>query len=277
MFNITDNLKELLIDLYSDFAKMSFKWLNKFMLKATDLTQYDFVKEMNMTMLILSTSMGVMFMMFALFKIQFQRWGAMQSRSTQEVFVKTIFATLFATSAPWLFTEVLLKTANSITMMAVNKGITTKTMKDLTESPGDASLAIVLTITVIAFMFVVLLFQYVRRIGEILILTAFSSIAAYTLINDEMNVFPMWWRECTIIAIQQPFQVWSLWLAFNYIGTGKELEDYCIAIGILSLVLSGPGWLRNFLYSTGAGRTLANAAGGAGKMVLAKYVSKKFF
>jgi hypothetical protein len=275
ILNPLENIKEFFLELYTDFANMAFKWLDKFMLNPTDLTKYEFVDNMQRVMLVLGTSLGVLFMMVALFKIKFQKMGGMQSRSGQEVIMKTSLATLFSISAPWLFTGVLLKLCNFISQIATEEGLSTKSMEDFTEHTTEASIAVILTTTIFVFLFVVLLFQYTRRLGESLILIGFSSLAAFSLINDEFNVFPAWWREAVVLSIQQPFQVWSLWLAFNFIGDGKSLEDYCIAIGAMSVVLTGPGWLRQILYSTGAGRSIANAAGGTSKMVIMKWATKR--
>jgi hypothetical protein len=47
------------------------------------------------------------------------------------------------------------------------------------------------------------------------------------------------------------------------------------ACGLMIIVLKGPGFLRKFLYSTGTGKTIMGAAGGAGKMAIYRFAATK--
>jgi hypothetical protein len=55
----------------------------------------------------------------------------------------------------------------------------------------------------------------------------------------------------------------------------KHLEDYLFAIALMVVILKGPKYIRQFIYSSGAGKTAVGMAGGASKMAIYKYAATK--
>ncbi|MDF2859548.1 MAG: putative rane protein TraL [Neobacillus sp.] len=159
--------------------------------------------------------------------------------------------------------------------MLVAKGITIKTLSALVLLPQNASLAATLGTLFLACIFLVMAIQYIVRLGEIMVLYIYSPLAAVSSVNEDMNAWSIWWREVFATVFTQSFQMSILWLIINQLAGGQELKDILLACGLMIIVLKGPGFLRRFLYSTGAGKTIMGAAGGAGKMAIYKFAATK--
>jgi hypothetical protein len=268
-------LKEMITQLVKDFADAAFSWLKVFMIEPTDFEKYGFVAEMYNIVFALSVTIGGLFFAYNLIKLVWQKMGGYESRSVSEVTVKAIMGTVLGALAPFLMKEVLLKLNNIIVEMFVAKGVTVKTLSALVLLPQNASLAAAFATLFLAGIFLIMSIQYIIRLAEIMVLYMYSPLAAISSVNEDMNAWSIWWREAFATVFTQAFQMSILWLVINQIAGGQELKDVILACGLMILVLKGPGFLRKFLYSTGAGRTIVGTAGGAGKMAIYKFAASK--
>lgn len=268
-------LKELIHDLVKEFADAAFSWLKIYMINPTDFEKYGFVGELYNWVFTISISIGIMFFIYNLFKVLIQQMGGYSQRGTSEILVKAITGTLLGIFAPFILKEVLLKLNNVWVEFIISKGINVDTLAKMITYPDTAGMALVITALVLAIMFLILAIQYIIRTGELMVLFLFSSLAAVTSTNEDMNIWNVWWREAVAVVFQQSFQITILWLIFNQIAGGKELKDYILACGLMVIVIKGPGFLRKFLYSTGTGKMAVGATGGAGKMAIYKYAATK--
>jgi hypothetical protein len=269
------HLEELIKDLVKDFSNMAFEWLELFMFKPTLFSDYPYINGAYTLIFAFSMSLGGLFFAYNLFTILMQNMSGNRSKNISEVLTKTILASAFAAMVPYLLDKVLIGFNNAIVKTFINMGINVDLLAEYVTTPATATTAIVFTTGIITILFVILSIQYIKRIGELLILYIFGTIAAFSLINDEMNVWPIWWREAFCVVFQQSFQVIILWITLNQLGDAEKLSDYWVAVGLMSVVISGPTFLRRYLYSTGSGRAMVGAAGGATKMAIYKMAAKK--
>lgn len=267
-------LKEAIQELIGAFANMAFDWISIFMLKPTDFTEYDKIDILYEFVFSLSVSLSVVFIGWSLLSIIFNTVSGMEGRSISEVLTKAIGATIIATSIPWLM-EWLVKLNNAIVKYFLDRGLDTEALEKYTVIGNDASLAIILMGFVIAILFVLLGMQYIQRIGEYIVLLTMSPLAAHSIITQNFDIFSMWWREVISVIFSQAFQVGMLWLVLNMLTGTQSLKDYLYAIGLMVIILKGPKFMRQFLYSSGAGRSVIGVAGGAGKMTMYKYAAAK--
>lgn len=267
-------LQTMITQLVKDFADAAFSWLQVYMIQPTDFSNYGFVGELYNTVFTLSLTVGSLFFVYNLVKIIVQQMGGYSTRSTSEITVKAVMGTVLGILAPFLLKDVLLNVNNLIVQMLVAKGITVKTLSALILLPANASLAATFATLFLAAIFLILALQYIVRLGEIMVLFIYSPIAAMSSVNEDMNAWSIWWREAFATVFTQSFQVSILWLIINQLAGGQQLKDIILACGLMIIVLKGPGFLRKFLYSTGAGRTIVGAAGGAGKMAMFRFATK---
>jgi hypothetical protein len=268
-------LKEMIAELVEEYANMAFKWLELFMLKPTDFSDYPKIDALYNFVFSLAASLSIVFLAFALIKALGNLLADNQSRSVTEILAKSITGFILAASAPWLLENVLVKMNNAIVQYFLGRGLDMANLKSYVKLGGDPSLAILLISAFIVVLFVILAFQYIRRLGEFIVLLATSPIAAHSIVTDEFDLWSIWWRESVSVVFSQAYQVGLLWVFLNQLGSGKSLEDFLIAAGLMIVIIAGPKFLRQMLYSSGMGKTTVGVVGGASKMALYKYAAKK--
>jgi hypothetical protein len=268
-------LQELIHDLCKSFADAAFHWIEIYMIKPTDFTKYGFIGDMYKWIFTISASLGALFLVFNLVKLLAQGMGGYANRSTEEVVSKAIMGTVFASLSPFILQDVLLKINNAWVSFILDRGINVDTFAKFVAFPLTASLSIMFAGFILAVMFLILSIQYIVRLGELMILFITAPLAAITSVNEDMNIWPVWWREAVAVVFQQAFQITILWLIFNLLGGAKNLNDYILAIALMVIVLKGPAVLRKFIYSSGTGRMAVGAAGGVGKAAMYRYAATK--
>jgi hypothetical protein len=70
-------------------------------------------------------------------------------------------------------------------------------------------------------------------------------------------------------------QVPILAIILNMLGSGTDLGAYLLAIGLMIVLIKSPTVLKQFIYSSGAGRGVMRAAGGVGRMAIMRYAARK--
>ncbi|MED3561483.1 conjugal transfer protein TrbL family protein [Bacillus xiapuensis] len=270
-------LKELIQELIHDFANMAFDLIGIFMLKPTDLSKYHKIQAVYDFVFSLSSSLCIVFIAWSLFGIMLNHLAGTQSRSISEVLTKAMIAFVLSASAPWLLKDVLLKLNNAIVKYFLDEGLDTKTLEKFATIPGGSGtgFAFFLVALAIVISFVLLGMQYIQRLGEYITILVFSPIAAISIVTENFDLWSVWWREAISVIFSQAFQVALLWLVFNLLTGTEKLWDYFMALGLMVGILKGPKFIRQFLYSTGAGKMAVGLAGGASKMAIYRYAASR--
>ncbi|MBO9128974.1 conjugal transfer protein TrbL family protein [Bacillus sp. 165] len=269
-------LNELIHNLMNDIANAAFNWLGIYLFAPTDLSKYPYVSEAYDIIFILSVTMGGVFFTFNAFKIMIEKVGGYSQRGVQEVIVRTFMGGTLAVLAPFLLKDILLPLNNAIVQLFLNKGVKVEVFSVFVGVPGTATTAVLLASLAMAVIFLLLAIQYIIRTIEILLILIMSPLAAWSIVNEDMNIWGVWWRETVATIFTQSMQIMIIWLAFNSIGSATELKDFVIGFGFMVFCLMGPSFLRKFLYSTGAGRKAVGLVSGSGKSILFRYVTAKF-
>jgi hypothetical protein len=207
-----------------------------------------------------------------------QKAGGYESRTVSEITVKTLLGTTMGFLSPLILTNVLLKVNNEIVDLLVKKGVTVEKMSAMLITPAGKGVAEVLALLFLAFTFLLLTFQYIVRLGEILMLYIYAPICAVSSVNEEMNAFGIWYREAFCTVFTQAFQLSIFWLIFNvpWQKGANDIQNVFLTCGLMIIVIKGPGFLRKFLYSTGSARKVIGAAGEVTKAQVIKFISSKF-
>lgn len=268
-------LKELIKDIVDNFANAAFDWLKVFLFQPTDFSKYPYIHELYNTILTISISLGVVFFAYNLIKILIGNVGGYNQRSVSEVLMKTIMSGFLALAAPFILMEVLIPINNAIVQMFLDKGLNTDTLAIFMMIPSTASFALFVCSLVMLILYLLLTIQALRRIPELLFLLAISPLAAWSAINEDMNLWGIWWREVICTVFTQSFHIMMIWLAFNQIGDASSVGEFIIGWVFIGFTLFVPGILRKYLYSTGTGRGAVSLAGGVGKMAIYKLAARK--
>lgn len=270
-----EGLKSIINDLVHDFANMAFDWLSMFMLTPTDFSKYPKVDVVYTFVFTLASSLCIVFVAYQLLGIMFNHLAGVKSRSISEVIFKTVLAFVLSASAPWLLENVLVRLNNAIVQYFLDTGLDTSTLEDFFTFPPSAGLSIFVAAAIICVLFVILGLQYIQRIGEFIVILISSPLAAFSVINENYDIWSIWWREAISVIFTQSFQVALLWIILNQITDTQKLSDYMLSIGLMVVLLKGPKYLRQFLYSSGAGKVAVGMAGGSSKMAIYKYAASR--
>ncbi|MEN3781520.1 conjugal transfer protein TrbL family protein [Priestia megaterium] len=267
-------LIEALKDLIQNFADAAFKWLKIYLLKPTSL-KGGYLEDVNDWVLGIAIGLMSVLLAYNMLKYLFQNISGNSSRSGQEIMVRTFFGVALASGAPFIMTDVLLKINNAYCKALLSQGVDVEKFSKLILNPSTANLAITFAAFTMAVCYLVLAIQYIIRQAELCVLFVGAPLAGISIVNEDMNIWPIWWREVVAVVFTQAFQLTILYIILNQVGNAKDLNGYIMAIGLTIVLITGPKYLRTFIYSTGAGKSMVGAAQGAGKMAIYKYAASK--
>lgn len=204
----------------------------------------------------------------------------------KEKLVAMMKAMVLIAILPWII-DMLLKLSKYMSLFFINKGIVFEDSaigKWLTAGKPSSELAKVIGLNlesgllfvaiasvVFVVIFLIIAFQTVKVIGEFTFLVATSPIAAISLVSSDMNAFPVWWREMVAVVFTRVLQHIILFMVVNLFASMERVQ-IVIAFGLLLVLISGPTYLRQFLYSSGSGKAAIGAMGSMGKVAVGKYI-----
>ncbi|CAG7643624.1 conjugal transfer protein TrbL family protein [Paenibacillus allorhizosphaerae] len=129
---------------------------------------------------------------------------------------------------------------------------------------ATSSLFIVILALVFLALLAVFAFQQCLRFAELAFLVVSGPVAIMSILNQEFNLFPSWWRHLLSVAFTQSVQYLLIMMAIKLAtGTNPFKGEYMGifgSIGCMVLVIKSPAFIREFMYSTGAGRKAAGMA-----------------
>lgn len=267
-------IKKFLKEIIQDFFNAAFKWLEIYMLKPTAFTK-GYVDDVHGWMLTIAIPLCSLFIVYHVVKFYFVSLSGNTGRPPQELIVRMIIGVAVAASSPAIMVNGLLHLNNLYVKAVLKSGIDVSTLSDMMLHPKLDTVSASLAAFALCVCYLVLACQYIIRQGELIVLFIGSPIAGVTIVNDEMNIFPIWWREVISTIFAQGIQLTILYIILNKFGNGSSLNDYLAAIGLLIVLIMGPKYLRTFLYSTGSGKSIVGAASGVGKFAIYKHASSR--
>ena len=275
--SLTERLNELLDDLIQNFGDAAFEGLEMFLFDTTDLGKFEFLQQMHGWITGFTITISTMFFCYHMLKIMFAGLMGQNSRTVGELTFKSAMGLAYASFSPFLLTEILLKINNLWVEWVISKGVNTDTMQKYLNIGNlqSASFTLMCTVFVLTILYVILCFQYLIRTGQLMLIYIATPFVATTMINEDMNLWPIFWRETLSVIFMQSLQITILWLIFNMLGGAKSIFDYFGVISLMIVLIMGPAVLRRVLYSTGAGSMAVGAAGGVAKHTMMKYATKK--
>ena len=207
---------------------------------------------------------------------------------------QTVVSGLLIATLPWLVT-VLTSISYAVAGQFIQDGsdsflTTIEEWRDVTQAESELSelmpfiangvgtsvvIALLFIIMITIFM-VVFIFQFVQRIADLIMLQLLAPIVAVSVLADENNYVPVWWRELVAISVQLPVQVASFYTGVNFLFTPPvEVSGFLIGIGFLILTVKSPSFIRSMAYSTGSGRAAMGGMSSGTKMLMKKVFLSK--
>lgn len=202
---------------------------------------------------------------------------------------QTVLSGVLVAAMPWLVT-VMTTISYALAGQVINDGSnsflsTVEDWTDATQAESDLGAIMPFLIggigsaVIIAILFLLMLlifagvfiFQFVQRIADLIVLQLLAPVVAVSVLADENNLVPVWWRELLAISVQLPLQVACFYAGMNFLFTpGTEVSDFLIGIGFLIVTVKSPSFIRSMVYSTGSGRAALGGMSTGTKMLMKK-------
>lgn len=207
---------------------------------------------------------------------------------------QTVLSGLLVAVLPWLvtiMTNISYALAGQFIADGSNSFLTTiEDWKDVTQAEnelgeimpflvGGVGTSVVITVLFMAMLLifaVVFIFQFVQRIADLIILQLLAPVVAVSVLADENNFVPVWWRELLAISVQLPLQVACFYTGVNFLfSPNVEVSSFLIGVGFLIITIKSPSFIRSMVYSTGSGRAAMGGMSTGTKMLMKKVFLSK--
>lgn len=274
---IIDAFREIIKQFIDAFADAAFDQLKIYMLKPSSIKN-TFSTDLESWVLPGSIALAGLFLTISLIRFMIQTIGDFQTRSAGEIISRSIIGVTLAIGTPFIIFNVFLKLNNVIVKAFLNSGLDVDNIADMIVNfPEAATLPIVACVLVMSIIFLSLAIQYIIRQAELGMIFILGPFAGISVVNEDVNIFPAWWREALVTVFSQSVQVYVLQKVLNLLGSGDDFQAYLWAIGLSVILLRGPKFLRSLLYSTGTGQSIVGAAQGAGRIAVLRWAGKRVF
>ncbi|MDQ0418752.1 hypothetical protein J2Z48_002956 [Croceifilum oryzae] len=189
---------------------------------------------------------------------------------------KLIFSAFMIGSLPTIF-RYLLDLNNWIVVGLANGGLKIDMFQ---KTFGEAALegaVLIICLLLLAVMLLVVCFQMAIRSAELILLLILGPFCIATNLNQEYNLFSVWWRHLLSTIYTQALQVLMIVLMMTFFTETRtaNLENFVFAIGFMFLIVKAPSFLKEWMYSTGSGRAASGAVVGAASTIMRSVVRKK--
>lgn len=206
----------------------------------------------------------------------------------QGTLVRLVQAAGLIGAIPWITKQVYLwgtAIANDIALLPgtdANSGAAILQTLLTTVLVGAAGTGIVIPAVAIVFalvVFLIVLVQTFIRAAELAVVAAVGAFMAIGWTNPESQTFQTWWRELLNISLAQAIQMFLIKCSFFALTVNPNpsvpLLNVFIFAGFIWVTYKSPSVLKQYLYSTGAGRAAGQGLRQAGSMVVMRKLLTK--
>jgi len=263
-------------DLAKDLAKEALDGINSSLIDDTDISSLPYVSEALRATQAIAGGMVALVCGFEILSRMGLRSFSSDERSSAEIYRGVIVSIFLIMFLPYLLESVIIPINNAllakVKQIGNNEGINALTDILLFSLPQGAT-AMTLLFLVFAVICLILAIVSAIRYIELSIVFIISPLVALSAMRN-YEAIGIWARETTAIVFTQVVHVFLLNLLFAYVDDGVTFWGILKSIGVIVVMLRGPQVLRQFLYATGTGNTIVNAAGGGGRMVAMKLMAQ---
>ncbi|MBY0077964.1 hypothetical protein H7K13_23850 [Priestia aryabhattai] len=272
---IIDAFREIIKQFIDAFADAAFGQLKIYLLKPSSIDK-TFTSDLESWVLPGAVALAGLFLTINLIKFLIQSLGDYTTRSAGEIITRSLVGVTLALATPFIIFNLFLGLNNTIVKAFLKAGLDVDTLVNMiVKFPATASLPVIAAVLVMSIVFLVLAVQYIIRQAELGVIFILGPYAGISVVNEDVNIFPAWWREALVTVFTQAFQVYFLRVILNLLGNGQDFQAYLWAIGLSVVLLKGPKALRSLLYSSGTGQSIVNAAQGAGRLAILRWAGKR--
>jgi hypothetical protein len=223
------------------------------------------------------------FTMYHLVRILSYYWINEDTQELKSLMVKLIVTVAMCGMYPSVFPYLVTITNNTTTSFA-NIGTKINQLSNIfLMIPVVGKSALIIMLLVLAIAILVVAFQVCLRSAELAFLFIAGPFAIATNLNNDINLFPAWWRSFLSLLITQVIQFVLLMIFVELFAGGilaglAGFEKFIFGIGFAFLIIKSPSFIKEFIYSTGTSQIAINiaskTAGSVGSQISKQMLSK---
>jgi len=188
-------------------------------------------------------------------------------KGLKDKIVQLVFISALAYSFPTLF-RWLLTFNNWIVADVLHAGVAFDKFKfsqAKIEETGFSLMMNGILSLILGILFFIMLFQLAIRYAEMAFAVCIAPIVIATALTDNFNMLPGFWRNLLSVIFTQAIQILLISLMANmFIDTSVwERNGILYALGFMFLIVKTPHMLKEYMYSSGSGKTTVNMGAGA--------------
>lgn len=220
---------------------------------------FDYFKEFSWTLL-------TIFFMFHVIRIL--ATSITESNSEFKMLLrKLVFTAAIMGSIPWIIESLLQMNNDFVEGMTGQEIYVSKLVGGLflTATASLTTMVPIILVLTWAIIMLILAVQFTVRFAKIALLFIVGPLAVATNLNTEMNLFPVWWKDLLSTIFTQAVQILMFVLAVKMFAgvTMDNLVDFLGATGFLILIIKTPSFMKEWIWSSGAGGMTQKAGGTA--------------
>lgn len=275
---VSDAFWNLIFTFVEDLYNKVMGLIQSFILLPTDMNAYFSVDSYLGYVKIMAGSLLLVAVAFQAIKMLSGNILPTEHRSIGRLAGQTVVSAILIFVLPVILVNVLIPLNNYTMGLIVSIGVSFDNQV-LYTSLGMAGGAVALggvmivMILILVIAFIILSISAGIRYFELIITYILSPLVAVSAIN-KYEAISIWAREAVAIVFTQSIHVLCLQLMMSVIMNMSGLMMIFTAIGALVVLMKGPKMIRQFLYTSGAGSAVVNAAGAGTRMAAMKIMFK---
>lgn len=200
------------------------------------------------------------------------------------VIVRGVQSAAIILSVPWIVRQIYSWGTEIAADVIALPGVNLETMEGPLNDVMGAGIAdptfpiaIAIAILFALVMLIIVLIQSFIRAAEVAIAAAVGSFMALGLTNTSSQAFQSWWREVLNLSLAQALQLFMVKCSFfallNF--NSQAMVNILLFCGFIWVTYKTPSILKQYIYSTGAGKAAGGMAQQAGSMMLMRKLMTK--
>lgn len=280
MFDFKKKIVEAIQGMPQDFIQWALLMCNDLLLKKGAKIQ--FFSTVNNFLLAITSTIALTIILYKIVEVMSKN-AAGDAISYGPVIVNTLKSALLISAMPFIQKILLEEVAYNMGNWMISEGseVSEEKIEQMLDPRNFATLhfqgaALLILLAVFAIAFIAFLFSVAIFHADIMFLYLLSPLACVSVIADDNEYLGIWWRELLSQIVTVLAKIF-LFVATLSILINEDIIffNFLLLIGCCVLLIKSPSVLRNMWYSTGSGRGMMGAMGGASKLTARRFLLKK--
>jgi hypothetical protein len=262
------------------FIKWALLTCNDLLLKQHPEIQ--FFTSVNNFLLALTSTIAVTIVLYKIIEV-ISRNAAGDAVSYGPVIINTLKSALLIPVMPFIQKILLEKVAYNMGNWMIGEGgkVSKAKIEEMLVPRNFAALhfqgaALLISLAVFALAFIAFLFSVAIFHADVMFLYLLCPLTCVSVIADDNEYLGVWWRELLSQIVTILAKIFLFIVALSILlNENITFVNFILLIGCCILLIKSMSVLRNMWYSSGSGRGMMGAMGGATKLAARRFLLKR--